>query len=43
MQKEAKARLKINSLLEESGWRFFEKDGKPANVQVETNVKMKDI
>lgn len=43
MQKEAKARLKINSLLEESGWRFFEKDDKPANVQVETNVKMKDI
>ncbi len=38
--KEAKSRLKINKLLEEAGWRFFEKDGKPANVQVELNVKM---
>lgn len=43
MEKEAKARLKINSLLEESGWRFFEKDGKPTTVQVETNVKMSEI
>jgi len=23
MQKEAKARIKINKLLEEAGWRFF--------------------
>jgi len=38
--KEAKARIKINRLLEEAGWRFFEQDGKPANVQVEPNVKM---
>lgn len=38
--KEAKARLKINKLLEEAGWRFFDEDGKPANVQVEPNMKM---
>jgi type I restriction enzyme R subunit len=24
MQKEAKARIKINKLLEEAGWRFFD-------------------
>lgn len=38
--KEAKARLKINKLLEEAGWRFFDEDEKNANVQVEPNVKM---
>lgn len=38
--KEAKARLKINRLLEEAGWRFFDEPGKPANIQVELNVKM---
>lgn len=38
--KEAKARLKINKLLEEAGWRFFDESGKPANVHVEPNVKM---
>ena len=38
--KEAKARIKINKLLEESGWRFFdEKDGK-ANIVLEPNVKL---
>jgi len=38
--KEAKARIKINKLLEDSGWRFFdEKDGK-ANVVLEPNVKL---
>src|SRR3989344_6260716 len=45
MQKEAKARIKINKLLEESGWRFFD-DGKDlANIQLEPNVKIakKDI
>ena len=38
--KEAKARIKINKLLEEAGWRFFDTDGKPANIQVEPNVKI---
>lgn len=38
--KEAKARLKINKLLEESGWRFFDDENGYANIQVEPNVKM---
>ena len=39
-QKEAKARLKINELLKEAGWRFFDEGDQPANVGVELNVKM---
>ena len=39
-QKEAKARLKINEMLKEAGWRFFDEGNKPANVVVELNVKM---
>ena len=38
--KEAKARIKINKLLEESGWRFFDSDVGPANIQLENNVKI---
>lgn len=30
--KEALARININKLLEEAGWRFFPKDGQPANI-----------
>ena len=43
--KEAKARIKINKLLEESGWRFFDSDEGPANIYLEPNVKItqKDI
>ncbi len=43
--KEAKARIKINKLLEESGWRFFDTEKGMANIQVESNVKItqKDI
>ncbi len=43
--KEAKARIKINKLLEEAGWRFFDDDKGPANIQLEPNVKItkKDI
>jgi type I restriction enzyme R subunit len=43
--KEAKARIKINKLLEESGWRFFDTEKGQANIQVEPNVKItqKDI
>ncbi|MDD5319327.1 MAG: DEAD/DEAH box helicase family protein [Methylococcales bacterium] len=38
--KEAQARIKINKLLEDSGWRFFvDKDGK-ANIVLEPNVKL---
>ena len=40
MKKEAEARLKINNLLKESGWRFFDEGNKPANVAVELNVNM---
>ena len=37
---EAKARIKINKLLEEAGWRFFSEDGKPANIILESNTKL---
>ena len=39
--KEAKARIKINKLLEESGWRFFDDKNGEANIQLEPNVKIK--
>ncbi len=39
--KEAKARIKINRLLEESGWRFFDDENGPANICLEPNVKLK--
>lgn len=42
MQKEAKARLKINDLLIESGRRFFDEIWGKANIQVETNIKIND-
>src|SRR3989338_3345761 len=38
--KEAKSRIKINKLLEESGWRFFDSHNKPANIVLEQNVKI---
>lgn len=38
--KEAKARVKINKLLEEAGWRFFDDAEGPANVVLEPNVKL---
>lgn len=40
MQKEAKARIKINKLLEESGWRFFDDENGPANIVLEQNAKL---
>ena len=45
MPKEASARIKINKLLEESGWRFFDEENGQANIQLEPNVKItqKDI
>jgi type I restriction enzyme R subunit len=39
-QKEAKARIKINRLLEESGWRFFDTADGPANIQLELHTKI---
>jgi type I restriction enzyme R subunit len=43
--KEAKARIKINKLLEKSSWRFFDTEKGQANIQLEPNVKItqKDI
>jgi len=41
LSKEATARIKINKLLEEAGWRFFSDDGHPANIRLEANVKLK--
>jgi type I restriction enzyme, R subunit len=41
MQKEAKARIKINDLLQKSGWRFFDDEKGKANIVLENNVKLK--
>ena len=38
--KEAKARVKINKLLEESGWLFFDEGNKTANIKLELNTKI---
>ncbi len=38
--KEAKARIKINQLLEKSGWRFFDGENGKANIQLEPNIKI---
>lgn len=38
--KEAQARVKINKLLEDAGWRLLDGDGGPANVVLENNVKL---
>ncbi len=40
MGKEAKARIKINKLLEEAGWRFFDNEDGKANVQLESSIKI---
>ena len=38
--KEAKARIKINKMLESAGWRFFDSEEGPASIKVEANVKI---
>jgi len=38
--KEAQARIKINKLLEAAGWRFFDDENGPANVQLEPTVTL---
>ncbi len=38
--KEAKARIKINKLLEEAGWSFFDSPQGKANILLENNVKI---
>ena len=40
MVKEAKARIKINKLLEESWWRFFDTPEGRANICLEVNTKL---
>lgn len=41
--KEARARIKINKLLEEAGWRFFDSEDGQANILLENNVKILGI
>ena len=38
---EATARIRINRLLEEAGWRFFPEGDRPANVRLEAHVSIK--
>jgi type I restriction enzyme R subunit len=40
---EAKARIKINRLLEAAGWRFEDGPDGPANIQLEAGVKYSDL
>ncbi len=40
MPKEAKARIKINKMLEEAGWRFFDNEEGKANVELENKTKL---
>ena len=40
MNKEAKARIKINELLKEAGWKFFDDAEGKANIVLENNVKI---
>ncbi|MBN8567309.1 MAG: DEAD/DEAH box helicase family protein [Flavobacteriales bacterium] len=42
-EKEAKARIKINKLLEEAGWRFFDTDKGKATIKLESSIKMNDL
>jgi type I restriction enzyme R subunit len=42
-QKEAAARIKINRLLEESGWRFFDEGKDTANIKLEAKVKLEEL
>ena len=40
VNKEAKARIRINKLLEEAGWRFFDSKKGTANILLENHVKI---
>ncbi len=40
MKNEAHARIKINKLLEEAGWRFFDNEQRKANILLENHVKI---
>ncbi len=39
---EPTARIKINKLLEESGWRFFDEEGRSGNILIEHNVTIQE-
>ncbi len=41
VEKEAKARIKINKMLEESGWRLLDTSTSKANVHLETTIKQR--
>ncbi|MFZ2663832.1 MAG: DEAD/DEAH box helicase family protein [Patescibacteria group bacterium] len=43
MPKEAKARIKINRLLDEAGWRFDDTEFGKASIQLESGIKIKDL
>ena len=43
MEKEAKARIKINDLLQKSGWRFFDNENGKANIALEGNIKIEEL
>jgi len=43
MQKEAHARIKINKLLEESGWRFYDNEQGKTNISLEAGVKFDEL
>ena len=40
LNNEATARIKINKLLEEAGWKFFDDENGKANIALENNVKI---
>src|SRR5690606_41964918 len=41
--KEAKARININKLLEQAGWRFFDDKNGKATIKLESSIKMDDL
>lgn len=41
-QKEARARIKINEMLKEAGWKFFDDAEGKANIILENNVKLNE-
>lgn len=43
MKNEAHARIKINQMLEKSGWRFFDNDKGSANILLENHVKITQV
>ncbi len=43
MPNEARARIKINTMLEESGWRFFDGPEGPANIELEGAVTLSSL